>query len=86
MELEGAADHSWVRLLDPDPETATHYPNKKMREVRAGHYVSVEPTPIPGPKLVIHSEQMAVALGEHAIRATTIHLDTRARQRRSCLG
>jgi hypothetical protein len=64
MELGGHADHSWVRMLDADPESEDHRPNKKMRQVRSGHYVPVKPTPLPSPKLVIYSKRMAASLGE----------------------
>lgn len=56
-------DPSWLRQLLPDPEAGSHAPNKAMREVRSGHYVLVRPTPLPKPRLVIHSPLMARALG-----------------------
>ena len=49
------ADYSLLQCLTADPEQARHAPNKKMREVKSGHYVEVEPTPLPNPCYVIHS-------------------------------
>ncbi|MFP5409317.1 MAG: protein adenylyltransferase SelO family protein, partial [Gammaproteobacteria bacterium] len=51
------ADYSLLRSLTADPEQARHHPNKRMREVRSGHYVEVEPTPLPDPHYVIHSQR-----------------------------
>eukprot|EP00927_Polykrikos_kofoidii_P020465 TRINITY_DN19711_c0_g1_i1.p1 TRINITY_DN19711_c0_g1~~TRINITY_DN19711_c0_g1_i1.p1 ORF type:complete len:582 (-),score=109.03 TRINITY_DN19711_c0_g1_i1:204-1949(-) len=56
------ADHSWLQKLVPDPETEKYAPNKESRQVRSGHYVRVNPTPLPQPRLVIHSQKMAKAL------------------------
>ena len=49
------ADYSLLQSLTADPEQARHAPNKRMREVKSGHYVEVEPTPLPNPCYVIHS-------------------------------
>lgn len=49
------ADYSLLRSLIADPEQDRHAPNKRMREVKSGHYVEVEPTPLPNPRYVIHS-------------------------------
>ncbi|HQS59432.1 MAG: hypothetical protein B7Y56_15285 [Gallionellales bacterium 35-53-114] len=49
------ADYSLLQSLTADPEQARHVPNKRMREVKSGHYVEVEPTPLPNPRYVIHS-------------------------------
>jgi len=57
------ADHSWLRELVADPETAQHEPNQRSRQVRSGHYVLVKPTPLPDPSLVISSPAMAAELG-----------------------
>jgi uncharacterized protein YdiU (UPF0061 family) len=51
------ADYSLLRSLTADPEQARHLPNKRMREVKSGHYVEVEPTPLPKPHYVIHSRR-----------------------------
>lgn len=55
QEFSASADHSWLRDLVPDPETAQHEPNRTSRQVRSGHYVKVKPTPLPKPKLVAYS-------------------------------
>ncbi len=49
------ADYSLLQSLTSDPEQTRYAPNKKMREVKSGHYVEVEPTPLPNPRYVIHS-------------------------------
>lgn len=64
MELAKHADHSWIRLLDEDPEAELHAPNKAMRQVRSGHYVPVLPTPLPNPRLLVYSARLAASLGE----------------------
>eukprot|EP00747_Dinoflagellata_sp_TGD_P218799 gnl/TRDRNA2_/TRDRNA2_91000_c0_seq2.p1 gnl/TRDRNA2_/TRDRNA2_91000_c0~~gnl/TRDRNA2_/TRDRNA2_91000_c0_seq2.p1 ORF type:complete len:594 (-),score=85.48 gnl/TRDRNA2_/TRDRNA2_91000_c0_seq2:170-1873(-) len=64
--LGEAADHSWLRQLEPDPETERHVPNRHSREVRSGHFVRVQPVPLPKPLLVIHSPSVAEALGLRA--------------------
>ena len=51
------ADYSLLRSLTSDPEQARHIPNKRMREVKSGHYVEVDPTPLPNPHYVIHSRR-----------------------------
>ncbi|MFH2210218.1 MAG: hypothetical protein ABIJ01_01095, partial [Pseudomonadota bacterium] len=51
------ADYSLLRSLTADPDQARHHPNKRMREVKSGHYVEVEPTPLPKPHYVIHSRR-----------------------------
>jgi len=61
--MAARADLSWMRQLRPDPEAAQHAPNKKSRQVKSGHYVPVRPTPLPQPKLIIHSPEMAAELG-----------------------
>jgi len=57
------SDESWVNTLTPDPETELHFPNKKSREVKSGHYVIVKPTPLPNPRLVTVSAELAKELG-----------------------
>eukprot|EP00928_Gymnodinium_smaydae_P032026 TRINITY_DN23314_c0_g2_i1.p1 TRINITY_DN23314_c0_g2~~TRINITY_DN23314_c0_g2_i1.p1 ORF type:complete len:595 (+),score=56.67 TRINITY_DN23314_c0_g2_i1:100-1884(+) len=63
QQLGQRADHSWLEHLSPDPDMNEHFPNKSCREVRAGHYVRVAPTPLPGPRLVIYSSEVAELLG-----------------------
>lgn len=62
-EMASKCDHSWLKQLSPDPETAGHEPNRTSRQVRSGHYVLVQPTPLPRPALVMHSPHMAGSLG-----------------------
>jgi uncharacterized protein YdiU (UPF0061 family) len=60
-------DLSLLNTLNPDPETNKYKPNKTSREVKSGHYVLVNPTPLPNPYLVIYSPDMAYTLGlDHA--------------------
>jgi hypothetical protein len=62
-QLAQNADHSWMQQLNMDPETDQKAPNRESRQVRSGHYVKVLPTPLPRPKYVIHSADMAKTLG-----------------------
>jgi len=57
--LQRHCDHSYVKSLRCDPDNAKHAPNQKTREVFAGHYVLVPPTPLPEPYYVMHSQSMA---------------------------
>lgn len=52
------ADYSLLRSLDADPEQASHAPNKRLRQVKSGHYVEVSPTPLPDPRYIIHSRNL----------------------------
>ncbi len=52
-----------LRNLAPDPEQASHAPNKSARQVKSGHYVEVRPTPLPAPRDVIHSPAFFQSLG-----------------------
>jgi len=63
LALTDRADHSWLKQLTPDPDTAKHAPNRTSREVRSGHYVRVPPTPLSNPRVAIHSPAMAANLG-----------------------
>jgi len=56
-------DNSWVAKLTQDPDAAANAPNTQAREVRAGHFVLVSPTPLPQPVLVATSREMAEELG-----------------------
>ena len=49
------ADYSLLQSLSADPEQSNHLPNKTLRQVKSGHYVEVDPTPLPNPCYVIHS-------------------------------
>jgi len=61
--LAHAANHSWLEQLAPDPDTDANAPNKRSRQVKSGHYVLVQPTPLADPFLVIFSPPMADDLG-----------------------
>ena len=56
-------DNTWIRQLNEDPAAQYNAPNTRAREVHSGHYVHVEPTPLPQPMLVATSREMAAELG-----------------------
>jgi hypothetical protein len=58
LGLADRADHSWTRHLNPDPDTDANAPNRKSRQVKSGHYVRVDPTPLRKPECVIYSPDM----------------------------
>ena len=58
-----AADASWTRALNADPESAQHEPNKSSRRVKSGHYVPVVPTALQSPELKLHSRELCEELG-----------------------
>ena len=62
-ELASKCDHSWLKQLTADPEQGAHAPNRTSRQVKSGHYVLVQPTPLPHPRLLMHSPHMAASLG-----------------------
>ncbi len=51
-------DNSFVRELPGDPETGAH-----RRQVRAALYSRTHPTPVPAPRLVAYSPEVATFLG-----------------------
>jgi uncharacterized protein YdiU (UPF0061 family) len=57
------ADPSWITRLEADPDQDRFAPNKSSRKVRSGHYVLVDPTPLPDPELITYSPEMAAELG-----------------------
>ncbi|KAL1518748.1 hypothetical protein AB1Y20_003033 [Prymnesium parvum] len=64
--LDSVAEHldnSYVRELLPDPDAALAAPNKSPRSVRRGHFVLLEPTPLPSPYLVACSAETASLIG-----------------------
>ena len=63
LGLADRADHSWTRQLNPDPDTDANAPNRKSRQVKSGHYVRVDPTPLRKPECVIYSPDMLNRLG-----------------------
>lgn len=56
-------NNSFVNKMVVDPDSLQHFPNQSKRQVKAGHYVLVKPTPLPKPKRVLHSPEMAAELG-----------------------
>lgn len=58
-----SASLSWLQHLVQDPETTQNIPNKTSRQVKSGHYVTVEPTPLPNPKLVAVSPEVCNLIG-----------------------
>ena len=58
-----AADASWTRALNADPESKQHEPNKSSRRVKSGHYVPVVPTALQSPELKLHSRELCEELG-----------------------
>lgn len=54
---------SWLQHLLQDPEAIHHTPNKSSREVKSGHYVPVDPTPLPLPVLVAVSPDVCNLIG-----------------------
>ena len=51
-------DNAFVRELPGDPETAS-----TVRQVFGAVYSCVQPTPVPAPRLLAHSAEMAARLG-----------------------
>mmetsp|Transcript_140584 Transcript_140584/g.244738 ORF Transcript_140584/g.244738 Transcript_140584/m.244738 type:complete len:609 (+) Transcript_140584:280-2106(+) len=62
-QFAAKADLSWVKQLKQDPDAEKNAPNRTSRQVLSGHYVHVNPTPLPGPELVMYSKEMAQELG-----------------------
>ena len=50
--LNERSAQSWTTRLQEDAEGAENFPNNKMRQVRSGHFVYCETTPLPDPYLV----------------------------------
>jgi len=61
--LASRASSSWVAQLTEDPEGAANAPNRASRQVRSGHYVLVDPTPLPAPELLLFSEELLQDMG-----------------------
>eukprot|EP00927_Polykrikos_kofoidii_P068567 TRINITY_DN6390_c1_g1_i1.p1 TRINITY_DN6390_c1_g1~~TRINITY_DN6390_c1_g1_i1.p1 ORF type:complete len:728 (+),score=98.54 TRINITY_DN6390_c1_g1_i1:30-2186(+) len=60
--MAGRCVNSWIVDLQQDPEALQNAPNHAQRQVRSGHYVFVEPMPLPDPYLVAFSPDMAKIL------------------------
>ena len=54
VALQQRANHSWLLQLRPDPRQKQFEPNRTSREVFSGHYVEVQPMPLPQPSLIMH--------------------------------
>lgn len=65
------ADQSWLTQLTADPLQSQHEPNRRSREVNAGHYVQVDPMKLASPYLVAYSPEMAAELGLDAQTCTS---------------
>ena len=63
------SDPSWTTQLSPDPESGKHAPNRASREVKSGHYVPVDPTPIKAPELLLYSKELMSEMGLDAAAA-----------------
>ena len=57
--VEAHKNHSLVEQLLEAPCAASNRPNKRSREVRSGHFVSVVPTPLPSPTLITCNAALA---------------------------
>ena len=62
-ELARLADYSFMDTLSRDPDGTEEGNDRKMRQVRRGHFVPVKPTPIENPQYVIHSPSFFNELG-----------------------
>jgi uncharacterized protein YdiU (UPF0061 family) len=62
-DLAKYADYSLVDSLNCDPESKVSGDDHFPREVFRGHYVPVNPTPIPGPEYISHSKIFFFELG-----------------------
>ncbi len=62
-DLAGLADYSLINTLDADPEATDDGVDHAPREVFSGHYVPVNPTPIPEPHYIAHSKTFFKELG-----------------------
>ena len=61
--FESTSSQSLQAQLVHDPQEAQYRPNKVSREVLSGHYVLVQPTKLPFPKLLEFSSDVATMLG-----------------------
>ncbi len=63
QELALLADYSLMDTLHPDPDATTDGVDHSPRQVFSGHYVPVNPTPIPNPHYIAHSKTFFEELG-----------------------
>ena len=57
------ADYSLLDALQPDPQATADGLDHQPRQVFSGHYVPVQPTPLPDPQYVAHSSALFEELG-----------------------
>ena len=57
------ANYSLLDFLVPDAAANDNKPNREPRPIRSGHYVPLDPTPLPQPELVAHSPKFFAELG-----------------------
>ncbi len=57
------ADYSLLENLTPDPDATSDGVDHSPRQVFSGHYVPVNPTPIPNPHYIAHSHTFFKELG-----------------------
>lgn len=62
-DLAKLADYSLMNTLNRDPEAAESGVDHDPRQVFSGHYVPVNPTPLPEPKYISHSQTFFSELG-----------------------
>ena len=57
------ADYSLLNQLKADPQSTADGRDHRPRQVQSGHYVPVQPTPLPDPSYVAHSSALFNELG-----------------------
>ena len=62
-DLAKIVDYSLINTLKADPEATQDGVDHEPREVKSGHYVPVNPTPIENPLYIAHSEALFRELG-----------------------
>ena len=62
-EFAQRADYSLLDALQVDPQASSDGRDHQPRQVFSGHYVPVQPTPLPQPALVAHSSNLFAELG-----------------------
>lgn len=69
-DLALLADYSLLENLTPDPDATSDGVDHSPRQVFSGHYVPVNPTPIPNPHYITHSHTFFKELGFDETLAT----------------
>lgn len=62
-DLATLANYSFMDTLNCDPDATANGRDHEPRQVFTGHYVPVNPTPIPSPEYVTHSKNLFLELG-----------------------